>query len=377
MFKIIHIASHKGNIGDLINHQGFHDIFCQIFKTGITEKIELRNFYYSANNKQNWDSDFAEYINSFDLCVIGGGGFFDVRWKASETGTTLDMSEEFVQMVRTPILINAMGYHEYPDITNSDMCEKFYKFIRNVHSLSNWLVTVRNDGSLERIERRYGSDSSEGILKVADNGFFCKFLPNKRIIKECITIGMCITNDLFCTSYNGELKPQMFNLEISNIIEEQARKGKRIILFPHTPSDICIIYELFSNISGEIKRNNIIVAPFDANSKEAVNRLGKYYSQCDCFIGMRFHSLITAINLKIPAIALSGHAQIEALYKELGLEEYCVKLNNLKFSGFLNAFIDTCLYNRSDWMNRYRLVYEGLEKRKKRYQETVKKFLNL
>lgn len=109
--NIVHIASHKGNIGDLINHQGFYSLF-QNEKFKIT-KIELRDFYFSTPNRKLFNCDLADYINTFDLCIFGGGGFFDVQWPESESGTTLNLSSSFLEEITIPVLFNCMGYHEY------------------------------------------------------------------------------------------------------------------------------------------------------------------------------------------------------------------------------------------------------------------------
>ena len=75
--KILHIASFCGNIGDNISHKGLLNLLCQTgFKFNI-EKLEIRRFYnnYKYNDKLSFDEDMIKYINKFDYCIIGGGGF--------------------------------------------------------------------------------------------------------------------------------------------------------------------------------------------------------------------------------------------------------------------------------------------------------------
>lgn len=59
LLNIIHIASHKENIGDIFKYAGFYQLLDKIFDKKYTvEKIELRNFYYSAKRKRNLIKNF-------------------------------------------------------------------------------------------------------------------------------------------------------------------------------------------------------------------------------------------------------------------------------------------------------------------------------
>lgn len=366
--KILHIASHKGNVGDLINHKGFYRIFSDLFYEKDVDKVELRDFYFSSKHAKTFDENFADEINKYDLCVLGGGGFFDAQWEKSETGVTLDFSADFIHSIQIPVLINAMGYHEYPGITNKAICDKFSRFLSVISRKSNWFITVRNDGSYERIKNRYAECLLNNILKVPDNAFFCPFVKSK--VSAGKTLGLCITNDLFSDKYNNGLTEKEFNLIIVSFIEKQIQDGWKIMFFPHTPSDISIINYLMKDLSDDYKRKYVMLAPYDAGSDRAVEQLGVFYNLCDYIIGMRFHSLITAINLHIPAIALAGHAQIEDLYTELGMGDYCVRADGCEFGTKLQNKFTSCIRDRGI-QKRYDEIYERLNSERDKYREEV------
>lgn len=376
--RIIHIASHKGNIGDIFNHAGFYQYLDKIFdKKYSIEKIELRDFYYSAKNKKNFDKVFADYINTFDLCIIGGGGFFDAQWDNSQTGTTLDFSVDFINSVKIPVIVNAMGYHEYPDKTNEIICQKFNNFLNKILDKSNWLVSVRNDGSFERIEKRYKNIALNKILKVPDNAFFT-ILPPPRLFnpiqRESGVIGICVTNDLFSKYYNGNIKTTDFNRIIANFVNNQAKCQRKIIFFPHTPDDINTINEVLRYVDGYTKRNQIVIAPFEASDIQSVYNLAEYYKRCDFIIAMRFHSIIMGINLNIPTIALAGHQQIEGLFSELNLSDFCIKVNKTDIDEKLNVIINNLL-NDNSIEKRYALIYRKLNSEKIFYLKNLKDFI--
>lgn len=326
MKRILHIASFRGNVGDILNHKGFYKIFDEKFTGFDVTQIEIREFYRSAQKQRFFDKKFAEYVNDFDMLILGGGGFFDARWNYSATGTTCNISAEFIDSVKIPVLVNAMGYHEYPGETTTDVCEKFGAFIKKISGCSNWLVTFRNDGSVERIYKRYGIIPN--IYKVPDNGFWGLYESGLSFIYDSMPkpcVGMCITNDLFCKEYNVDVTEETFNKNIARFIETII-SDYDVVFFPHTPQDISVINKLFVNLPENVKRNNIRVAPYWAGSDFAVNQIAYYYKMCSCVIGMRFHSVILALQLGIPTIALSGHAQIEGLLQDLAIENYCVRV---------------------------------------------------
>ncbi len=176
--KILHIASFKGNVGDIINHNGFYNITNNIFNNPTYEKVELRNFYRSAKPRLEFNRDFASKLDKYDMLIIGGGGFFDVRWDYSNTATTLDFTNEFIENVNIPVLVNAMGYHGYPGATTEKHCRCFSDFMNKITNMPNWHVTLRNDGSLERIQTRFKDERFVSrLVKVADNGFFAETKP--------------------------------------------------------------------------------------------------------------------------------------------------------------------------------------------------------
>ena len=260
MMKIIHIASFVGNIGDALNHQGFYELISEFKRVDVVKKVEIRDFYFSAPNRKKFDVSLANEINTYDLCIIGGGGFFDLQWENSGTGTSIDFSDEFIDEVKVPVLINAMGYHEYPEKTTPAHCEKFEKFINAIMSKDNWIITVRNDGSFERLTNRYGEELTKKIVPVMDNAFY--LLDENVDYNTDRIIGLCATNDLFSKLYNKDLNEEMFNDLISEFIVDMTAIGWKFIFFAHTPQDIDTIVKLMKKMPSKVNREYIRVAPY-------------------------------------------------------------------------------------------------------------------
>lgn len=127
-------------------------------------------------------------------------------------------------------------------------------------------------------------------------------------------------------------------------------------------------------VDGYTKRNQIVIAPFEASDIQSVYNLAKYYKRCDFIIGMRFHSIIMGINLNIPTIALAGHQQIEGLFSELNLSDFCIKVNKTDIDEKLNVIINNLL-NDNSIEKRYALIYRKLNSEKIFYLKNLKDFI--
>lgn len=373
MRHILHIASFCGNIGDNINHAGFYDLFANVFSGYQVDQIEMRDFYASAKNRKRFDAQFIKQINAYDLLILGGGGFFDLRWDFSATGTTIDLDSTGIDKIEIPVLVNAMGYHEYPDAQRSVLYEKFTTFIANI-SRKNWFVTVRNDGSYERMFSRYAGSSLSGIIKVPDNGFLYS-PPKDRFVHYKKAIGLCITNDLFTEEFNGFTDPVNFNRTIAEYIDQLAAAGYQIVLFPHTPSDVSTASIVLDYVSRQTQRTAITVAPFATGGKDEVDRLAQYYMGCCCVVGMRFHSLVLALDCNIPTVALAGHQQIESLFAEVGLSKHCIRANSVLTADTLFARTVSCCSEAEHLREKYISILSDLKSNSKHYENLVEKFL--
>lgn len=331
--RIIHIASFKGNCGDIINHHGFYTLLSDLFEEKDVDKIEIRDFYFSASNKRNFDYEFAMFVNQYDLCILGGGGFFDCRWEKSATGVTMDINDDFISTVSIPVIVNAMGYHEFPAATNKKTIEAFHRFLQKIIKKNNWFVTIRNDGSIERLAKRYGKIVNSYFLKVPDNAFanskktFCD--------KESKMVGLCIMSDMFTKEFSGEeFSVDKMLTQLAIYVEENVGNGYGFTLFAHTPQDLQTINLLLYKLDKKTIRNCICVAPVDyiSEGNRIVDQYGEWYSRCEYIIAMRFHACIFGYLLGVPTIALASHEQLLGLYQELKFEKFLVKLDALFLS---------------------------------------------
>ena len=379
--KILHLASFSGNTGDFANHQGFYKKFTENIPAEFTQ-LEMRKFYKNRAELK-FDDDFIKLINNYDLLVLGGGAFFDLKWDYSNTGTTIDFSEDFIKKIKTPVLVNAMGYHEFGDVDQQNI-NKFRNFLNLIINNKKWFISVRNDGTLERMCNRYGELIDENrVLKVPDSGFFFSpkeysqfYLDDKN---ETTWIGLNVTNELFNKSFNKDLDVDKFNGLISQFINKVLKDdgSRKVILFPHAHQDVSTIGIIMNEIEDKYRREKIVVAPLFTEGKQPIEQAYDFYRICSCVIGMRFHANVCCVGMNIPTIGLAGHEQISSLYDELGLSKRCVKINSSQFVDELLSKLDSSLEMADVIKKEYSQVNIALNKRAELYHKRIKDWVNL
>ena len=171
--KVLHLASFSGNMGDNANHRGIRKIFNKYLNFNMTyDELEIREFYISWG-KRFFDSSFADLVNDYDLLIIGGGNFFDLYLDKSVTGTTINMTEQILQKIKTPIVFFGVGFDPYKGITD-ELINRFKRFLDNLLESEKVFISLRNDGSVENIKKYIGEEYVKYICKVPDGGFLRK-----------------------------------------------------------------------------------------------------------------------------------------------------------------------------------------------------------
>jgi polysaccharide pyruvyl transferase WcaK-like protein len=169
--KVLHLASFSGNMGDNANHRGIRKIFNKYLNFNMTyDELEIREFYISWG-KRFFDSSFADLVNDYDLLIIGGGNFFDLYLDKSVTGTTINMTEQILQKIKTPIVFFGVGFDPYKGITD-ELINRFKRFLDNLLESEKVFISLRNDGSVENIKKYIGEEYVKYICKVPDGGFY-------------------------------------------------------------------------------------------------------------------------------------------------------------------------------------------------------------
>jgi polysaccharide pyruvyl transferase WcaK-like protein len=343
--KILHIASFMGNIGDNASHLGFYKLLKKNISNYQINKIEIRKFYknYDKPDRMFFDKEFISHINSFDLCVIGGGGFLDYWVPKSQTGTTIDIDPALLQFISTPTLITSIGSNPHKKVPEGNI-KKFRIFLDKVSENKNIKIAVRNDGSIESIRRDIGEKYIDKITEILDHGFFydveSSFFP---IVKQDY-VAINITNDQvkMLSSIRGEIDIENYHKELALVVDYIVDKlNLHIVFVPHIYSDLRAISDLLENIDDSIIRNHITIAPC-IQGDEGVNYLFSIYKKSEFVIGTRFHSNVCSLAMKKFTIGLIVLDRVKYLYDYFGLSKQAVTLEG----GFSKNIIDILIKSK-------------------------------
>ncbi|MCG7536347.1 polysaccharide pyruvyl transferase family protein [Pseudoalteromonas sp. OOF1S-7] len=335
--NVLHVASFTGNIGDNANHLGFRRWFESVAQVEVqwTEQ-EIREFYWK---NREWDSEFVEFANSFDLLIIGGGNYFELWVDKSPTGTSIEIPLELYKKINTPVYFNALGVDPGQGATESSV-GKFRAFIEAIVA-SKGLITVRNDGALANVRNHVGEDVLAHFHEAPDGGFF---------INDCIAserdennkrkvIGINVASDMPEVRFKGfENGLEDFCVEFakSMVTISESLGGCDFVFFPHIFRDLDVINKIINHLPDELRRKDLTVFEYSTGDRAAYNTFGAY-TKCDLILGSRFHSNVCALSLGVESIGLLNYMQIENLYKGLSLEDRLVDVRIPGFSAQLEA----------------------------------------
>ena len=373
-YKVLHIASFGGNVGDLINHNGFYRLFDDLFDRDGSDRIEIRDFYYSAYPRLLFDQKMLDTINKHDMVVFGGGNFFDCRWEGSRTGTTLDMSQDFISRIKVPVLVNCMGYDapEFYGMTNLEVERRFETFIRQISECPNWFVSFRNDESYYRITQKYPWLRTDRVHKAPDCAFYNSYrgdtLPKN-------ILGLNVSHDLFRDDYNGrDMTINHFDCVIANFIKEMCSDGWSVRFFLHTPQDIYTVAGICRMLPDKLLRSHITIATMElyGDISKVAEKYISSYAECGIVVGMRFHACVSGLIAGVPTIALAGHSKMESLYRELGLSQYCIRV----MGDFGKKLYELCTGIDEGLMEKIDVVCKKAIDELKKYRNDVEGFIS-
>lgn len=343
--NVLHIASFNGNVGDNANHNGLYNNLNELFNQNIVfDQLEMREFYLSWNLRNFNDESFIKLCNDYDLIIIGGGNFFELKWDYSYTGTTINLSEDTLNKISCPILFFGLGCDIGKGV-NSKTISRFKHFLDKVINSDKYMVTVRNDGSLETLTQLYGDRFNGKIKKVADGAFFINTdninLPNPNHNRK--VIGINVACDMKEIRFNNQYTYGEFVIDFAELLNKFLlnHEGYNLIFFPHIYSDIEAISDVINNIEDKYRRIRVSVAPY-LNGQGSERYLFALYNTCTIILGMRFHANVCAVSQNIPTIALCSYKKITDLYNELGMVNRVVNVNEKGFKEILeNKIIET------------------------------------
>lgn len=200
-----------------------------------------------------------------------------------------------------------------------------------------------------KITKRYLEELKiyKEIYLCADPAFILDPAPEERIseilinetINGKILVGISV-NAVIDLKLSKDIKLQnKYTTAICKIADYLIDKTDAYIVFiPHSVEDIYLSKKIYGIIRN---KNKVKLITNDYSVEELKGLIGR----CDIFIGSRFHSLVAAISMGIPSIAIGWAHKYHELMEMAGEEEFVCDFDSMTFEE-LKLKIDELYKNR-------------------------------
>ena len=332
MTKILHVATFTGNIGDNASHLGFKKILDEQFPEGYDiDQLEIRKTYkvYTLRDKWRFDESFARKANQYDFVLIGGGHFLDFWVQNSQTGTTLDISDEVLKMIKVPFFIISMGCMHRTIIPEGNI-PKLRAFLDKLLNRKKTFVAVRNDSSKRVLQEQIGEKYYQTIPEVLDSGFFYENdgslyrSSDREYVMMNSTIDQLSMKSFNVKEIDSDQYTQQLRKVVTRIIEET---DYQVAFAPHIYADYEAIRNLLANVNDFHIRERVGITPY-AQGNYGCEQIFSAYKNSSLMIGMRFHANVCSLSMDVPSVGLGATDRVVNIYESLGIEDRLVKVDH-------------------------------------------------
>lgn len=361
--KAYHIATHTANIGDAALVNGIQSTIKQDISPDIYFQNDCLMSYENYWGDKKYDEHLVKTINNnYDFLIIGGGGMIDGQKARKELGIGFDMPFSLLKKIKVPIIFYALGFNLFRN-------QKFYNksslinLLEYTKSNNSIIFSVRDDGSLKKLEKFLGKDLTCHIHSIPDPGLYIKNLvaENEEMDQKKNYIGLQLAGDnieyrltpRYISKYKvigrtlGKLYAKKSISRLSKCIESICTNSNyQLLLCPHLIKDIKIYNSFISNLSNKFIREKVTSTSILKGTEHAADYF-KNYKKCSLIIGMRGHSAICSVGLSVPFIGLNTHDKVSSFMNLLGLNRYLIKMNDKTYETKIYDLINEITLNPS------------------------------
>lgn len=330
--RVLHIASHNINIGDGALISSIQNYLALISSSRIQyDNLDILNFSPPYGHLSLDSIEFSPY----DLVLVGGGGTIDGH-KTRVNGMVFPLTGNQLRTFPTSLAFVALGYNLFPgeELHGRDQLIN----LLNVCAEKDIPFSVRNDGSLERLHEEVVTAAAH-VVEIPDPGFFVNCEKTCSVVKDDgrPRVLIQLAGDKLDkrlgrqtqSTWNRFVRKtasdpiEAFTDAITRVIEWLANSYEaEITLAPHITTDLSIVAEVCKRLPTPIERRQVHV--LGITHPRNAGRFFAAYSDADLVIGMRGHSVICAVGLRVPCIAICTHSKISGFMEKCGLAPWAI-----------------------------------------------------
>lgn len=325
-------------------------------------------------NKEQKES--LDVFPSLKALVIKGGGFLHSYGKLQDPYVMyyflFDLMLAHRYNIKTIVLPNSIGP------LKNGLAKYFVKRVLKKTSF----ISVREDVSYKFVDEQLGLK----VHKYPDLGFFLKsssfdsttYLKNKGVNLDNKNILLTLRPYRFDGFKNPNKLYRDYLTEISQVVEDQIKRGYKFTFMAHTlgPSnhenDTLALKEVLDILSPQVKEHVTYIEDYALNAQD----IQKIYSNYDILIGTRFHSVIFALNEKIPCVAIAyGGNKSYGIMQDMFLGDFVIgieKVNSKNISEMILAIES----DKKEYIQKVINYHSFLEKEREKLLTDLKSTLN-
>jgi colanic acid/amylovoran biosynthesis protein len=145
---------------------------------------------------------------------------------------------------------------------------------------------------------------------------------------------------------------QEYETAMLGFIDALTEQNYRVVLFAQCHGPSAAEDDRQTNLRLHARARNPHRVRVD-NEYRAPDAQQMAYGQMDYFVGTRMHSVIMALNANIPAMAVGYLHKSLGMMREVGLEEYCVDIENVTMQILIQKFSVLVASNQTEPISSY------------------------
>lgn len=317
-YLLYHVSHYfAGNAGDTVLSKCVRMCFNKFFKVKGWNMI----FTYDRVSRRMIDG-----INSTDMLIIGGGGFFVRKTREAEarmdgyktSGWQWGLSKERMTRVNTPIVIFSCGYAYFRGSQETEL------FRENVTELARRSVFfgLRNHGSIHAIQRILPEGLRSKITfqpctTTIIRQLYGEYLPERREKSgKCVALNMAVDQPDKRYGKNKEAILQQTARAVKRIED----KGYKIFYTCHCEHDAFMLPYLTSeNVHFEVRDFSYEIPP---------DAFIDFYGNMDIVIGMRAHSQMIPFGVNTEILTLGTSDQMLWFLEDIDASDWYVEMSS-------------------------------------------------
>ena len=327
----------------------------------------------SLNEEQKKSLDI---LPTLDVLVVKGGGFLHSYGKLQDPYVMyfflFDLMLAHRHNVKTILLPNSIG----------PLKNGLAKYLVKKVLKKSAFVSVREEVSNKFVQEQLGIK----VYKFPDLGFFLKssafdaiaYLSGKGISTTDKNILLTLRPYRFDGFKNPDKLYHDYLTEISQLVKIQVQRGYKFTFMAHTlgPSnhenDTLALKEVLALIDSEVRENVTYIEDYSLNAQD----IQKIYANYDILIGTRFHSVIFALNEKIPCVAIAyGGNKSYGIMQDMDLGDFVIGIEKVN-SKNISEMIVAIELEKEQYIDKITKYHSFLENERESLLDKLKKALN-